>query len=60
MSGIEGLNIGDTIADAGHPEGITAVAVDEPTVAMFFMVNNSPFVGREGKLFTSRQIPATG
>jgi len=56
VSGIEGLNIGDTIADAGHPEGITAVAVDEPTVAMSFMVNNSPFVGREGKLLTSRQI----
>jgi GTP-binding protein len=56
VSGIEGLNIGDTIADAGHPDGITAVAVDEPTVAMFFMVNNSPFVGREGKLLTSRQI----
>jgi GTP-binding protein len=56
VSGIEGLNIGDTIADAAHPDGITAVAVDEPTVAMFFMVNNSPFVGREGKLLTSRQI----
>jgi GTP-binding protein len=56
VSGIEGLNIGDTIADAQHPDGITAVAVDEPTVAMFFMVNNSPFVGREGKLLTSRQI----
>src|ERR1700736_3446441 len=39
VSGIEGLNIGDTIADAAEPEGIHAVAVDEPTVAMFFMVN---------------------
>jgi GTP-binding protein len=56
VSGIEGLNIGDTIADASTPEGLTAVAIDEPTVAMFFMVNNSPFVGREGKLLTSRQI----
>jgi len=56
VSGIEGLNIGDTIADASNPEGLTAVAIDEPTVAMFFMVNNSPFVGREGKLLTSRQI----
>jgi GTP-binding protein len=56
VSGIEGLNIGDTIADAAKPEGLTAVAIDEPTVAMFFMVNNSPFVGREGKLLTSRQI----
>jgi GTP-binding protein len=56
VSGIEGLNIGDTITDAGTPEGLTAVAVDEPTVSMFFMVNNSPFVGKEGKLLTSRQI----
>ncbi len=56
VSGIEGLNIGDTIADSSKPEGLTAVAIDEPTVAMFFMVNNSPFVGREGKLLTSRQI----
>jgi GTP-binding protein len=56
VSGIEGLNIGDTIADAGTPEGIHAVAVDEPTVSMYFMVNASPFVGREGKFLTSRQI----
>jgi len=56
VSGIEGLNIGDTIADAAHPEGLHAVAVDEPTVSMFFMVNASPFAGREGKYLTSRQI----
>ncbi len=56
VSGIEGLNIGDTIADAATPEGITATAVDEPTVSMFFMVNASPFAGREGKFLTSRQI----
>jgi GTP-binding protein len=56
VSGIDGLNIGDTITDSSAPEGLTAVAVDEPTVSMFFMVNNSPFVGREGKLLTSRQI----
>jgi len=56
VSGIEGLNIGDTIADAQTPEGISAVAVDEPTVAMFFMVNASPFAGRDGKYLTSRQI----
>ena len=56
VSGIEGLNIGDTIADAATPEGIHAVAVDEPTVSMYFMVNASPFVGREGKFLTSRQI----
>jgi GTP-binding protein len=56
VSGIEGLNIGDTIADAAIPEGITATAVDEPTVSMYFMVNASPFAGREGKYLTSRQI----
>jgi GTP-binding protein len=56
VSGIEDLNIGDTIADAAAPEAIRAVAVDEPTVSMFFSVNNSPFAGREGKFLTSRQI----
>lgn len=56
VSGIEGLNIGDTIADPDTPEGVHAVAVDEPTVSMSFSVNNSPFSGREGKLLTSRQI----
>ncbi len=56
VSGIEGLNIGDTIADSEAPEGVHAIAVDEPTVSMFFSVNNSPFAGREGKLLTSRQI----
>ncbi len=56
VSGIEGLNIGDTIADASAPEGLHAVAVDEPTVSMFFMVNASPFAGKEGKYLTSRQI----
>ncbi|HEY5427155.1 MAG TPA: translational GTPase TypA [Candidatus Tumulicola sp.] len=56
VSGIEDLNIGDTIADGNDPEGIHAVAVDEPTVSMSFSVNNSPFAGREGKYLTSRQI----
>jgi GTP-binding protein len=56
ISGIEDLNIGDTIADANAPEAIHAVSVDEPTVSMFFSVNNSPFAGREGKFLTSRQI----
>ena len=56
VSGIEDLNIGDTIADAAAPDPIRAVAVDEPTVSMFFSVNNSPFAGREGKFLTSRQI----
>jgi GTP-binding protein len=52
------LNIGDTIADLSSPEGVHAVAVDEPTVSMFFSVNNSPFAGKEGKFLTSRQIRA--
>ena len=56
VSGIEDLNIGDTIADAAAPEPIAAVAVDEPTVSMHFSVNTSPFAGREGKFLTSRQI----
>ena len=56
VSGIDGLNIGDTIADAAVPEGITATAVDEPTVSMYFMVNASPFAGQDGKYLTSRQI----
>jgi GTP-binding protein len=56
VSGIEGINIGDTLADADAPEAIHAVAVDEPTVSMFFSVNNSPFAGRDGKYLTSRQI----
>ncbi|MBV8244368.1 MAG: translational GTPase TypA [Candidatus Eremiobacteraeota bacterium] len=56
VSGVEGLNIGDTIAAAEAPEGIHAVAVDEPTVSMFFSVNASPFAGRDGKFLTSRQI----
>jgi GTP-binding protein len=56
VSGIDDLNIGDTIAAADNPEGIHAVAVDEPTVSMSFSVNASPFAGREGKFLTSRQI----
>ena len=47
ISGIDNLNIGDTIADAGNPEGIHAIAVDEPTVSMFFLVNNSPFAAKK-------------
>jgi len=56
VSGVEGLNIGDTLTDAATPEGLTAVAIDEPTVSMFFMVNTSPFAGQDGKYLTSRQI----
>jgi GTP-binding protein len=58
VGGIDDLNISDTIADAGTPESIHAVSVDEPTVSMFFSVNNSPFAGLEGKYLTSRQVRA--
>jgi GTP-binding protein len=56
VSGIEEITIGDTIAAAGAPERVEAVAVDEPTVAMFFSVNTSPFAGKEGRFVTSRQL----
>jgi GTP-binding protein len=56
VSGVENLNIGDTIAEADTPERIHAIAVDEPTVSMFFSVNTSPFAGKEGKFLTSRQL----
>jgi len=56
ISGIEKLNISDTICDPSAPEGLPPLSVDEPTVTMTFHVNNSPFAGREGKYVTSRQI----
>ncbi len=56
VSGIEGLGIGETLADANAPEPISAVAVDEPTVSMYLSVNTSPFAGKDGKFLTSRQI----
>jgi GTP-binding protein len=56
ISGVEGLNIGDTITDLQNPDGIHAIAVDEPTVSMSFSVNTSPLAGRDGKYLTSRQI----
>lgn len=54
--GIEGIDIGDTIADTENPEPIPINAIDEPTISMTFTVNNSPFFGREGKYVTSRQL----
>jgi GTP-binding protein len=56
LSGAEGVNIADTLADAEHPEAVDAVLVDEPTVAVDFLVNASPFAGREGKYLTSRHL----
>lgn len=54
--GIEGFEIGDTIADYEKPEGLTPIDIDEPTMSMLFTINDSPFFGREGKLVTSRHI----
>jgi GTP-binding protein len=54
--GIEGFEIGDTIADIETPEPLPPIAVDEPTMSMLFTINDSPFFGREGKYVTSRHI----
>ncbi|OJU75767.1 MAG: GTP-binding protein TypA [Bacteroidetes bacterium 47-18] len=54
--GIEGFNIGDTIADFENPEALPRIAIDEPTMNMQFSINNSPFFGREGKFVTSRNL----
>ena len=54
--GIEGFEIGDTIADFEHPEALPPIAVDEPTMSMLFTINNSPFFGKDGKYVTSRHI----
>ncbi|MBR2175608.1 MAG: translational GTPase TypA [Clostridia bacterium] len=56
VSGITDLNIGETACDVEHPEPLPFVKIDEPTVSMLFIVNNSPFAGREGKYVTSRNI----
>ena len=56
VSGISDINIGETACDPEHPEALPFVRIDEPTISMLFMVNNSPFAGREGKLVTSRNI----
>ena len=55
-AGIQDVNIGETIADAANPEALPFVDIDEPTLSMYFMVNNSPFAGREGDFVTSRHI----
>ena len=56
VSGIADLNIGETACDVENPEPLPFVKIDEPTVSMLFMVNNSPFAGKEGKYVTSRNI----
>lgn len=54
--GIEGFEIGDTIADYDKPEGLAAISIDEPTMSMLFTINDSPFFGKEGKFVTSRHL----
>jgi len=54
--GIEGFQIGETIADAENPEAVAIIPIDEPTMNMQFSINNSPFFGKEGKFVTSRHL----
>ncbi len=56
VSGIADINIGETACVPDHPEALPFVRIDEPTISMLFMVNNSPFAGKEGKFVTSRNI----
>ncbi len=56
IAGIEDINIGDTISDNEDPVPLPRISIDQPTVSIFFHVNNSPFAGREGKYVTSRNI----
>jgi len=56
IAGIEDINIGDTISDNDNPAPLPRISIDQPTVSIFFHVNNSPFAGREGKFVTSRNI----
>jgi GTP-binding protein len=56
LAGLEGVEIGLTITDVEHPERLEGIAVEEPTISVDFLVNNSPFAGRDGKFVTSRQI----
>ena len=54
--GLEGFEIGDTIADIETPEALPRIEVDQPTMSMLFTINNSPFFGKEGKFVTSRHL----
>jgi len=56
IAGIKEINIGETVADPAHPEALPVLKIDEPTLQMTFLVNNSPFAGREGKWVTSRKL----
>jgi len=54
--GLEGFEIGDTVADLENPEGLKTIRIDEPTMSMLFTINDSPFFGKDGKFVTSRHI----
>ena len=54
--GVEGFEIGDTIADPEQPQALATIAIDEPTMSMLFTINDSPFFGQEGKFVTSRHV----
>ena len=54
--GLEGFEIGDTVADIEQPEALPTIKIDEPTMSMLFTINDSPFFGQEGKFVTSRHI----
>jgi GTP-binding protein len=56
VSGLEGIEIGKTLTDPEHPDRLAGIAVEEPTISVDFMVNNSSFAGRDGKFVTSRQV----
>ncbi|TRZ42721.1 translational GTPase TypA [Robertkochia solimangrovi] len=56
IAGLEGFDIGDTVADFENPEGLPTIAIDEPTMSMLFTINDSPFFGKDGKFVTSRHI----
>ena len=56
ITGLDEVNIGDTVADPDQPEALPTIKIDEPTLSMIFSVNNSPFAGREGQFVTSRHL----
>ena len=56
LAGLEGVEIGLTVTDVEHPDRLAGIAVEEPTISVDFIVNNSPFAGKEGRYVTSRQV----
>ncbi len=56
LAGMEGINIGDTIADSENPIALPRITIDEPTISVVFSINDSPFAGQDGKFVTSRNL----